>query len=139
MTGELRKAFISDFTFAIGEHSYEGVFTAEYLDQQDGTFRIQLDPLGYTADGDPISVIITDDDIRGVRELLGLPDPETRRYVAHALAMEALNDIAEVDNPTPSTLETWRALAEGMKTFAKNALATLAHWEDSYATAADGA
>lgn len=126
----IQPAFITEVAFSVGDQPYPAVVTAGYLSREDGTFEINFDALGYSGPA-PISLTINQEDIRAVREMLGigkafpLVDYENDDL---AVALHALREIATAKEGITSAdlLMSWEDIATATIDLAQKALEQIA-------------
>lgn len=108
-------AFITESAFSVGDQAFPAVVTAGYLNREAGTFEITFDALGYSGPA-PISLTIDQEDIRAVREMLGIgheiaPAPsniDTLSTKLLAKALKTLRIIADMEETKQEPEDSWR-------------------------------
>lgn len=98
----IRRAFISESAFSIGDRAYPAVVTADYIDKDSGSFDVNFDLLGLTVGNDPVSLTIDDNDIRAIRKMLAIGHEIEQSLTPRgqddlAKAIHALDEIAAMD------------------------------------------
>ena len=143
----ITQAFITESAFSVGDKAYSAVVTAGYIDKTSGRFEITFDALGYTGPA-PISLTIDQEDIRAIREMLGIGHELERPFTYNELltpkgrndlatAVEALEKIAVLFEKEEKDVTRWKGMALEAIQLAQHALEKITDPEAGNGTPSD--